>query len=405
MDNPLVSIVLTNYNGEKYVMETIESVFRQTYENWELIIVDDCSTDQSYNTLNQLKDPRIKIVQTERNGQVSAAHNAGNRLAAGRYIACIDNDDSWFPDKLMKQVLFMEEHPEIGACFTLPIIIDDAGRVVEGTPFEQLFYVDNKSRHEWLHEMLISGSHLLNSSSLVRRDALEDIGDNNLCLIQLHDYEIWVRMALKYELYLIKEKLVLYRRFEGSNSLSQTNRINTIRAELEFSWIIGTTIRDMEPSEFKKVFYREMVNPEASSETEIACEKAILLTRDYLHGDCRFYAFEMFDSLLRKQEAADLLYKKYHLSQHDVYKMTGCPILYTHETKQEFQGMIDELAKVKEENQALMKMCMQKNEENLKLLKEKTEMENSTSWKVTKPLRKTGNLLKTIEQRARKQDG
>lgn len=394
MTGPLVSIVLTNYNGDKYVKETIDSIFSQTYEAWELIIVDDCSTDGSYQMLKQLEDPRIRIVQTERNGQISAAHNVGNHLAKGKYIACIDNDDAWLPEKLQKQVQYLEEHPEVGACFTLPYIIDSSSNIVKGTAYERLFYVENKPRIEWLHEMLVAGSHLLNSSSLVRRDALEDIGDNNLCLIQLHDYDIWVRMAAKYELYLIQEQLVYYRRFEGSRSLSQVTSTNSYRADFEFSWIIGTMVRDMDPSEFRQVFFREMMDPDAKGEKEILCEKALLLAGNKLHEDCRIFAFELFDRIFRDGEAAELLYQKYHFSQHDVYYMTGNPILYATEARRVFQELSAELQKLKTEHQLLAEKYGTLTENYEKLEKEKQEMENSTSWKVTEPFRKITGALK-----------
>ena len=115
---PLVSVVLTNYNNAPFLARAVQSVLAQTYPNWELIAVDDASADNSAEILASFTDPRITVLRNERNRQVSVSHNLGNRQAKGQYIAAIDSDDEWMPDKLEKQVAYMEAHPETGACFT-----------------------------------------------------------------------------------------------------------------------------------------------------------------------------------------------------------------------------------------------------------------------------------------------
>jgi glycosyltransferase involved in cell wall biosynthesis len=111
-NNPLVSIITPCYNSRQFLAQTIESVLVQTYQNWEMIIIDDCSTDDSYNiTLKYAeKEIRIKVYRMEKNGGAALARNKSIELSKGDYLAFLDSDDLWFPEKLEKQLQFMIEN-------------------------------------------------------------------------------------------------------------------------------------------------------------------------------------------------------------------------------------------------------------------------------------------------------
>jgi len=104
-----VSVIMPNYNCEKFVEETVRSVMNQTYDNWELLIVDDCSTDNSVEVLEKLceEDVRVKLFVNEKNSGAAASRNRAMREASGRWIAFLDSDDLWLPEKLEKQLQFM----------------------------------------------------------------------------------------------------------------------------------------------------------------------------------------------------------------------------------------------------------------------------------------------------------
>jgi len=112
MDKPLVSVITPVYNCEKYLAQTIESVINQTYENWEMILADDCSPDNSAEIIKKYseKDPRIKYVKLPENGGAAKARNKALEVSQGRYIAYLDADDIWLPKKLERQLAFMEEN-------------------------------------------------------------------------------------------------------------------------------------------------------------------------------------------------------------------------------------------------------------------------------------------------------
>jgi glycosyltransferase involved in cell wall biosynthesis len=125
----LISIITPNYNSAKYISQAIESVLAQTYQNWEMIIVDDCSVDGSYDIALEYaeKNNRIKVYRMEKNGGAALARNKAIELSKSEYIAFLDSDDLWVPDKLEKQLKFMIEN-DCDFCFTEYEQMDDKNR-------------------------------------------------------------------------------------------------------------------------------------------------------------------------------------------------------------------------------------------------------------------------------------
>lgn len=107
----LVSVITPSYNAQRYIVRTIESVLSQTYQNWEMIVVDDCSPDNANELIEQyvVKDKRIKLIKLDKNGGAAVARNKAIEFAQGRYIAFLDSDDRWLPYKLERQIAFMQE--------------------------------------------------------------------------------------------------------------------------------------------------------------------------------------------------------------------------------------------------------------------------------------------------------
>lgn len=124
-DYGLVSIIMPSYNSENYVKCTIESVIAQTYGNWELIFVDDCSTDASLDIVRSLGDERIKIYSTDKNSGAATARNIAIDKASGKWIAFLDSDDLWMPGKLSRQLQFMSANQYDFSCTSYEVIAED----------------------------------------------------------------------------------------------------------------------------------------------------------------------------------------------------------------------------------------------------------------------------------------
>ncbi len=219
-----VSVIVPIYNVEKFVARTIASILAQTWQDFELIIVDDESPDRSLEICRQFNDPRIKIVRQKNRG-LAGARNTGIRNAQGQYIALIDSDDLWLPTKLEKHVQHLDNSPKAGISFSRSEFIDEADNSI-GT------YQMPKLKH-------INAAHLLcrnpignGSAPVIRREALEDIKfqDNLYGTLedfyfddrfrQSEDIECWIRIAVttKWLIEGIPEALTLYR--VNSESLS-----------------------------------------------------------------------------------------------------------------------------------------------------------------------------------------
>ena len=106
-ETPMISIIVPLYNAEKFIWETVQSVINQTYKDFELLLVDDCSTDRSLAAVEVINDPRVRVIRQEHNAGAYAARNRGLKEAKGRYIAFLDADDKWEPAKLEEELRFM----------------------------------------------------------------------------------------------------------------------------------------------------------------------------------------------------------------------------------------------------------------------------------------------------------
>lgn len=129
IDYGLVSIIMPNYNCEKYISETINSVLAQTYQNWELLFVDDCSSDSSLEIAKSFEDERIRIFSKDKNGGAALARNKAIEEAKGKWIAFLDSDDLWMPEKLEKQITYMHNN-NISFSYTDYDVIDESNKTI-----------------------------------------------------------------------------------------------------------------------------------------------------------------------------------------------------------------------------------------------------------------------------------
>jgi glycosyltransferase involved in cell wall biosynthesis len=253
---PTVSVIIPSYNHEKFVKECIESVLAQTFQDFEIIITDDGSTDRTVKIIKSFRDPRIKLfVHTENRGACIAANNCINH-STGKYIAMLSSDDAWYPEKLEKQVAFLDNHPEIGAVFTNAMIVGE-----EGEPFEDksnyyynVFDQPNRGRHEWLNYFFYHGNVLCHTSILIRKICYEKCGLYRHGLIQIPDFDMWVRLCLKYEIHVMPEKLVRFRILENMENVSSSRKDNNIRIQFEFIQVLDHYRYISTYSEMVKIF-------------------------------------------------------------------------------------------------------------------------------------------------------
>ena len=211
---PKVTVYLTSYNHQEFISESIESILKQDFKDFELIIVDDFSTDESWEIIKQYakKDSRIKPYRNEKNENKLFAPQRLSQLL-GEYVAIAHSDDKWLPEKLTKQVAFLDENPKYGACFTKVSIIDENGKPFNNPShfYNSVFDVENRNRFEWLRYMLYYGNSFCHPSILIRKEMYYKEKQPPCGLVAIPDYFQWINLAMHSEIYVFPEKLTCFR--------------------------------------------------------------------------------------------------------------------------------------------------------------------------------------------------
>lgn len=216
---PKVSVITPAWNSEKYILQTIESVQRQTYTNWEMIIVDDCSTDRTCEIVEAVSqtDPRVRLLKQETNGGAGKARTRAMRNAEGRFIAYLDADDIWHQEKLERQVAFMLNNNYGFSCASYEVI-DDDGNLLN----KQVHMLPKVDYVGFLTNNLLQTVGIMVDTSIVDRECLvmPDIR-------RRQDAATWLQiLKAGHDCYGLDEILAQYRRAE--NSLS-SNKLKAVK--------------------------------------------------------------------------------------------------------------------------------------------------------------------------------
>lgn len=209
---PKVSVIIPAYNSALFIAATIRSVLDQTYGNYEVIIVDDGSTDDTLQVLNTFVPSSCDFVEkpirvfSKSNGGPASARNLAIRNSTGKYIAFLDGDDLWTPDKLAEQVAFLEQHSEVGMTFAEAIVFTERNGQKEFR--EKIGYTGETS---FCH--LLLGDHIPNSTVMIRRECVDKIGllNESSELVAVEDYEYWLRLARSFPIKGIAKPMAYYR--------------------------------------------------------------------------------------------------------------------------------------------------------------------------------------------------
>jgi glycosyltransferase involved in cell wall biosynthesis len=200
---PLISVVIPVYNGEKTIRETIESVLNQSFQDFELIVINDGSQDSTLEIVCSIKDPRLQVFSCS-NAGLATSRNRGIARAVGEYISFIDADDLWTPDKLEAQLKALKDNPESAVAYSWTNYIDESSQFLrrggyltaDGDVYAQLLVIN----------FLENGSN-----PLIRRQALIDVGGFDESLPAAEDWDIFLRLAARYSFVGVPSPQILYR--------------------------------------------------------------------------------------------------------------------------------------------------------------------------------------------------
>lgn len=267
----IVSIVMAAKNYARFLPMAVESVRAQTFPDWELLIIDDGSSDETPRVVQPfLVDSRIRYVRSDVLGQ-SRAKNLGIGLSRGEFVAFLDADDAWLPTKLEKQLAVFRERPALGVVYCRRSLIDESGQTLVAKPRAAV------PTGRVLSAMFVQ-NFVCFSSAMVRREVFSRVGTFDPQWDLAIDYDLWLRVAKHYEFDFVDEELVLYRTGHGNLSKKLSDRVATAlsimhRAEDGMAGCvkaegyaatyrtIGYVMRESEPDVSLKLYWKALRQP------------------------------------------------------------------------------------------------------------------------------------------------
>ena len=236
--NPKISVVMSVYNGEKHLRESIESILNQTFTDFEFIIVNDGSTDNSLEIIKSYDDERIKIINNEENIGLTKSLNKAIKQARGVYIARQDADDISLSNRLELQFKFLEKHPEVALLGTGIYVIDENGDEIE-----------KRIMHPNPKRSLLKGNRFIHGSVMFRKSVIDELGAYNETLRYSQDYELWLRLSKEYDVRNLTVPLYKLRMHKSSilsRKVEEQQMYAVLARKLAMNGMKEETLRDLQ---------------------------------------------------------------------------------------------------------------------------------------------------------------
>ncbi|MGB5963087.1 MAG: glycosyltransferase family A protein [Coleofasciculaceae cyanobacterium] len=230
---PKVTVVIPAYNAMRYLPETMETALAQTFTDFEVLVVNDGSTDNTAEWVSQVTDPRVRIVSQENKG-LAGARNTGIAHAKGEYIAYLDADDLWEPTKLEKQVRCLDENPEVGLVYTWTALADQYGKSTGRV-------ISSHAEGNVWHELIEFNMVCCGSTPLIRRSCFDVVGLFSPDVSPSDDWDMWLRIANKFSFGVVKEALIRYRQHPSNSSKNFQLMLDTSRTLIERTFASAPT--------------------------------------------------------------------------------------------------------------------------------------------------------------------
>jgi glycosyltransferase involved in cell wall biosynthesis len=253
---PMVSVIIPSYNHEKFVGECIQSVLNQTFQDFEIVITDDGSSDRTVEVIESFTDPRIKLFKHGVNKGACIAANNCIQHASGKYIAMLSSDDAWYPEKLEVQVKYLDRHLEIAVVFGKVDWVDENSNLIKNIlfPYLTLFEAKNRTRFEWLRYFFLTGNCLCHPCALFRAECLREVGMLDSAFGSLPDLDLWIRICLKHNIHILDQRLIRFRKILDESNASGYTKETLIRNRFEHRHSLNHYLQITRPDELLLIF-------------------------------------------------------------------------------------------------------------------------------------------------------
>jgi len=316
-----VSVIIPVYNHGGYIAKAIDSVLKQSFQDFEILVVNDGSTDNTAKELKRISDKRLRVISLKKNSGMSNAMNKCIENATGEYIAHLNADDLFSVDKLEKQVAFLDKNANFGAVFTKVSIIDENS---ENFSNEDHFYYsafdkENRCRFEWLNHFFYKGNCLCHPSVMIRKKCFDEVGFYDPRFQQVQDLEFWTRFFQKYDAHIMEEKLTFFRIFSDESNSSGNTPAKRIRYAWEATKLLENYLK-LSVVDFEKVFPNmEFRNPLEEDLLPYYIARAALDLKNHIYDH---FAIETIFNFFKNSESARKLEKLEGFSSQDYIKLT-----------------------------------------------------------------------------------
>jgi len=325
---PLASIFIPSYNHENFISDTLKSVFKQTIQDFEIIISDDNSSDDTCLLIKGFNDSRIKLIENKINSGPSCNSTIAISNCTGKYLVAIASDDMMFENRIEETTNFLEKNHEYDAVFTFVETIDENCNPVK-SKIADIFNQDIESDHI-LKKLFSEGNFLCGTSLTIRKVSIEKTGDHNFCLLQLQDYDYWIRMLLNnLKIKIIPKVLTKYRvhkdnlsKLKGGPDKSFMSRI-----AFEYSCILPhfAKIDDVDKiskfvdlSNYKVVDNKYIKFYIAMECLEVAKKQPFFIAQSYKN-----FSLSLMNEVLNDKNLREEIYKQFNFSMKNFYEISS----------------------------------------------------------------------------------
>ncbi len=331
MNEQLVSVCINAYNASKTISETLKSVCGQTYTNLQVIVVDDCSADNTAEIVKSFPDRRIELYELPRNGHISNANNEAFSHARGEFIAHIDSDDLMDPELIETAVNYLNGVPECAACFFKPVIVNE-----DGTPagesykwLEDVFDVSAETQADFVRLFFDASNHLSYAGTVMRKSAVDELGPHYPSYCYLHDFDYWARLVIKHPIKLFEKPMAKYRISSLETHNSGLNEKKTNVHNVEYAQIIYSMINDCPDGLFLEAFSDRLRLKGEHTHAETEIEKAFLLEKGLIFmPENSILGILKFSELFRDYRNVEIARDKFGLDIRGFYDREASKYLY-----------------------------------------------------------------------------
>lgn len=305
---PKASVIIPTYNRADYICDTVRSVLEQTYRDFEVIVVDDGSTDDTLKRLEVFSN-KIKIVE-QPNSERAVARNHGIKISSGEYVALLDSDDLWFPDKLEKQVKILDENHTVIMCYGQSLRIDDKSNYIKSAKRQLQGFSGS------VFEKFLIRNFVVSATPLARRKSIESIEGFQTKFIPYEDWEFWARLSLQGDFHYINEPLASYRIHpQQSVKLASAKKIeDATTAVLESLFTLKNLSEELKNKSLGlanlRFAYWYLIAGDVKTAKEKLFKAASLYPKFYL--DPRWYGLRAISVFPSLQEVPVFKLKEYH---------------------------------------------------------------------------------------------